>query len=161
MTESVIVAPVNRGTNGRLKRMYDYPVVNAAYDPARAARALPPVAEPGGNMGKKKERGGHQQGALNHEPSQQGKLTRQRQQEIANSGSGESTKAKGPQFDPEEIRAHDDVGKDRLFEDREQHDEAEKNSEKTRLARDIDRHEHGSNDELSERERQAMAKRKS
>ena len=44
--------------------------------------------------------------------------------------------------DPAEIAKHDDVGKDRLFEDREQHDEADKNSEKNRRARDVDRHKH-------------------
>lgn len=44
--------------------------------------------------------------------------------------------------DEAEIRKHDDIGKDRLFEGRQQHDEAEKNSEKTRLARDVDRHNH-------------------
>ena len=41
-----------------------------------------------------------------------------------------------PTYDPAEIRKHDDTGRDRLFEDRQQHDEAEKNSEKNRLARD-------------------------
>ncbi len=50
--------------------------------------------------------------------------------------------ASGPGHDPEEISKHDDVGKDRLFEGREQHDEADKNSEKTRLARDVKRHKH-------------------
>ena len=45
----------------------------------------------------------------------------------------------GPGHDPAEIRKHDDVGKDRLFEGRQQHDEAEKNSEKTRLHREIER----------------------
>lgn len=45
-------------------------------------------------------------------------------------------------FDPAEVAKHDDTGRDRLFEGREQHDEAEKNSEKTRLARDADRHGH-------------------
>jgi hypothetical protein len=52
------------------------------------------------------------------------------------------------------------TGRDRLFEGREQHDDADKNSEKTRLSRDLDRHNHLPNDELSQRERQAMAKRK-
>ena len=46
------------------------------------------------------------------------------------------------QYDPSEVEKHDDVGKDRLFEGREQHDEADKNSEKTRLARDVQRHHH-------------------
>ena len=44
--------------------------------------------------------------------------------------------------DEAEIRKHDDAGKDRLFEGRQQHDDAEKNSEKSRLAKDVDRHNH-------------------
>ena len=44
--------------------------------------------------------------------------------------------------DEAEIRKHDDAGKDRLFEGRQQHDEAEKNSEKSRLGKDMDRHNH-------------------
>ena len=48
----------------------------------------------------------------------------------------------GPGHDPSKIARHDDTGKDRLFENREQHDEAEKNSEKSRLAKDIARHDH-------------------
>lgn len=44
--------------------------------------------------------------------------------------------------DESEIRKHDDAGKDRLFEGRQQHDDAEKNSEKSRLAKDVDRHNH-------------------
>jgi hypothetical protein len=42
----------------------------------------------------------------------------------------------------DEVRKHDDTGRDRLFEGREQHDEADKNQEKNRLARDIQRHHH-------------------
>ena len=37
---------------------------------------------------------------------------------------------------------HDDEGKHRLFEGRQQHDDAEKTSEKTRLSRDIEEHGH-------------------
>jgi hypothetical protein len=59
----------------------------------------------------------------------------------------------GPGHDPAEIRKHDDVGKDRLFEGRQQHDDAEKNSEKTRLARDVDRHDHPVDDEVGHPER--------
>jgi hypothetical protein len=62
--------------------------------------------------------------------------------------------------DPEEIRKHDDVGRDRLFEDREQHDEAEKNSEKTRFARDVDRHNHEVDDDIADAGSQPSAKRK-
>ena len=49
---------------------------------------------------------------------------------------------KSQHYDPDEVAKHDDVGRDRLFEGREQHDEADKNSEKTRLARDVQRHSH-------------------
>ena len=63
--------------------------------------------------------------------------------------------------DPEEIRKHDDVGKDRLFEGRQQHDEAEKNSEKNRLARDVDRHDHPVDDDVADAGSGPSAKRKS
>ncbi|HWL38916.1 MAG TPA: hypothetical protein VNO75_01665 [Gemmatimonadaceae bacterium] len=67
----------------------------------------------------------------------------------------------GPGLDPAEIRKHDDVGKDRLFEGRQQHDDAEKNSEKTRLARDVDRHDHSVDDDIADAGSAASAKRKS
>ncbi|MEP6622524.1 MAG: hypothetical protein ABJE47_24595 [bacterium] len=51
-------------------------------------------------------------------------------------------KATSPAHDHSATRKHDDDGKDRLFEGREQHDEAEKSSEKTRLARDVETHHH-------------------
>ena len=110
-------------------------------------------------MGKNKGNDGHQQGASGHAPSQQGAKTRARQKEIAQSGSKRDEK--GPRHDPDEIRTHDDKGKDRLFEDREQHDDAEVESEKTRLARDIDRHNHDPDDGPVDREREISAKRKS
>jgi len=50
--------------------------------------------------------------------------------------------AEGPGHDPEKISRHDDAGKDRLFEGREQRDDAEMKSEKTRRARDEDKHHH-------------------
>ncbi len=50
--------------------------------------------------------------------------------------------ASGAEHDPAEIAKHDDAGKDRLFEKREQHDDAELQSEKTRLSRDVNRHNH-------------------
>lgn len=43
---------------------------------------------------------------------------------------------KSQHHDPEEIARHDDPARDRLFAGREQHDEAEKNSEKNRLTRE-------------------------
>ena len=57
---------------------------------------------------------------------------------------------KGPHHDPEEIRKHDDTGRDRLFENREQHDEAEQNSEQNRLARDVQRHHHLVDDDVAD-----------
>lgn len=48
----------------------------------------------------------------------------------------------GPGHDPAKIARHDDAGKDRLFEKREQHDDAEKESERSRLAKDAVRHAH-------------------
>jgi hypothetical protein len=110
-------------------------------------------------MGKNKENDGFQQGAQEHAASGQGERTRTRQAEIANTPDPLEGRT-GPQHDPEKIRRHDTTGRDRLFEDREQHDEAEKNSEKTRLSRDLDRHGHLPNDELSERDRASSSKRK-
>ena len=69
--------------------------------------------------------------------------------------------AAGPGHDPDEIRKHDDVGKDRLFEDRQQHDEAEKNSEKSRLAKDVARHDHPVDDDVADAGTGTSAKRKS
>lgn len=67
----------------------------------------------------------------------------------------------GAGHDPNEIRKHDDAGKDRLFEGRQQHDDAEKNSEKTRLARDVARHDHPVDDDVVDAGSGASAKRKS
>ena len=44
--------------------------------------------------------------------------------------------------DAKEIAKHDDTGKDRMFEGRVQHDEADMKSEKRRLAKDQARHNH-------------------
>ena len=78
------------------------------------------------------------------------------------SGQGRDTqRSSGPRYDPAEIREHDDVGKDRLFEGRQQHDDAEKNSEKTRLAKDVDRHNHPVDDDIADSGSKASAKRKS
>lgn len=71
------------------------------------------------------------------------------------------TQRSGPRYDPSEIREHDDAGKDRLFEGRQQHDEAEKNSEKTRLAKDVARHDHPVDDDVADAGSGESAKRKS
>ena len=67
----------------------------------------------------------------------------------------------GAGHDPAEIAKHDDAGKDRLFEGRQQHDEAEKNSEKTRLARDIQRHDHNADEGAADAGSGASAKSES
>lgn len=81
----------------------------------------------------------------------------------ANDGGGTSDTqhSVGVRHDPEKIRQHDDEGKDRLFEGRQQHDDAEKNSEKTRLARDIAKHHHDVDDDVADSGSGASAKRKS
>lgn len=48
----------------------------------------------------------------------------------------------GPTHDPAKIARHDDAGKDRLFEHRKQHDDAERESERKRLAKDVAKHDH-------------------
>jgi hypothetical protein len=47
-----------------------------------------------------------------------------------------------PTHDPEQISKHDDKGKDRMFQGREQHDEADLKSEKNRLAKEKAGHDH-------------------
>jgi hypothetical protein len=68
---------------------------------------------------------------------------------------------KSQHHDPEEIARHDDPARDRLFAGREQHDEAEKNSEKTRLARDVARHDHDVDEQVSDSGTSHTGKRKS
>lgn len=75
-----------------------------------------------------------QKGAQQHAEGSQGPKTRahlKAQLESGPSGTDEATR-----------HAHDDKGKNRLFEQREQRDEAEKNSEKNRLDQDIQDHGH-------------------
>ncbi len=80
-------------------------------------------------------RKGRQKGPQQHAEGQHGEKTHRQLQEQLQSGTREP--------DPGEDKAsHDDPGEHRLFEGRQQHDEAEENSEKTRLSRDIDRHGH-------------------
>ena len=57
-------------------------------------------------------------------------------------GSTDSHHASGPGHDAEKVSKHDDHGKDRLFEGRQQHDDAERKSEKNRIARDAAKHDH-------------------
>ncbi len=48
--------------------------------------------------------------------------------------------------DPAKIRQHDDAGKDRLFEGRIQHDDADKASDRNRLEKDVARHHHSADE---------------
>lgn len=83
-------------------------------------------------MSRKKR--GRQKGAQQHAEGEHGAKTRARLREILQSRAPEPP-AGGP-------AAHADPASNRLFSRREQHDEADLNSEKTRLSRDIGRHEH-------------------
>lgn len=65
-----------------------------------------------------------------------------------------------PGHDPEEISKHDDKGKDRMFEGREQHDQADMKSEKNRLAKDLARHDHPVDGEDAVTESNMHVKRK-
>lgn len=58
----------------------------------------------------------------------------------ADDASADSQKHAG--HDPAKIREHDDTGKDRLFEGRIQHDDADKASDRNRLEKDVARHHH-------------------
>lgn len=91
-------------------------------------------------MGRNRENKGVQQGAQKHAANQQGPKTRSKQAKIAHTPN--PGREEGPRYNPDEIKAHDTTGKDRLFEGREQHDDADKSSEKTRLLRDKERHGH-------------------
>lgn len=44
--------------------------------------------------------------------------------------------------DEAKVRRHDDAGKDRLFDGRVQHDDADKASDRNRLEKDLARHDH-------------------
>ena len=62
--------------------------------------------------------------------------------------------------DADEISKHDDEGKDRMFEGRVQHDDADLKSEKNRLAKDQDRHGHPVDGEDAVTESNMHVKRK-
>jgi hypothetical protein len=117
---------------------------------------------------------GNQKGAQAHAEGQQGAKTRARlEQQINDEGAREETHSQREANDPNRFgkrartaaEPHEDDfpesdGRHRLFEGRQQHDEADKNSEKTRHARDVDRHDHGPDTELHHRDTQSRAKRK-
>jgi len=77
---------------------------------------------------------GNQKGPQQHAEGQQGEKTRSRLKEQLHSGERHETEHR-------EAR-HPADGGHRLFEQREQHDEADLNSEKNRLSQDIEAHDH-------------------
>lgn len=101
---------------------------------------------------------GNQKGAQVQAEGQHGEKTRSRlKEQINDEGAREETHSKREANDPnrhgkrtgtaaepheKELNFPESDGRHRLVEGREQHDEADKNSEKNRLSRDIDRHGH-------------------
>ena len=86
-------------------------------------------------------RDGVQKGPQDHAEGQHGSKTRSRIIEQLHSGNG--TKPDAPEAVPKPLETprngeHHNAAH-RLFEERQQHDEAEKNSEKTRLHREVER----------------------
>jgi len=84
-------------------------------------------------------RDGVQKGPQDHAEGQHGSKTHNKFLEQLKNGNGvhpEETPQNG--LDPKKPTAHPNSAH-RLFEQRQQHDEAEKNSEKTRLNREIER----------------------
>ena len=77
---------------------------------------------------------GNQKGAQRHPEGAHGDKAHAHLQEQLRSGSSGTPR--------EDDTSHDEAGKHRLFEGREQHDEADRNSEKNRLDRDITEHGH-------------------
>ena len=84
-------------------------------------------------MSENKEHGGRQKGAQDHAEGQHGSKAHARFQEQLHEGaSGEHRNA-----EPQRGASHE--GHHRLYEDRQQHDEAELNSEKNRAAIEVER----------------------
>ena len=79
---------------------------------------------------------GRQQGAQQHAEGERGKKTQVRLRETLQSRPSEPTEPRSP---PHESP---DPGSQRLFSRRDQHDDGELESEKTRLSRDIAHHGH-------------------
>ena len=100
---------------------------------------------------------GEQKGAQAHAQGQHGAVTRsQLKQQINNGGQEESRspreahdpnrhgKQSGAAHEPHDqaLAGGESDGRHRLYENRKQHDEADKNSDKNRLGKDVDRHHH-------------------
>jgi len=83
-------------------------------------------------------RDGVQKGPQDHAEGQHGSKTRDKILEQLHTGNGTAPEAPPNPAEPTKSLAHHNAAH-RLFEERQQHDEAEKNSEKTRLHREIER----------------------
>ena len=84
-------------------------------------------------------RDGVQKGPQDHAEGQHGEKTRNKILEQLHSGNGNGAVDPNKNgLDPDKSTAPHNAAH-RLFEERQQHDEAEKNSEKTRLNREIER----------------------
>ncbi len=103
-------------------------------------------------MSKDKKNDGHQHEAADGASGRPGEKTHLKQSETLHSQQSTKHSQSGPGHDPADIREHNDEGKDRLFEGRQQHDDAEKESERTRLSRDVNKHKHVSDEMNPNRE---------
>jgi hypothetical protein len=81
---------------------------------------------------------GVQKGPQDHAEGQHGAKTRSKILEQLHSANGAADQNSQNGLEPHKSIAHHNAAH-RLFEERQQHDEAEKNSEKTRLNREIER----------------------
>ena len=82
-------------------------------------------------------RDGVQKGPQDHAEGQHGSKTHSKFIEQLHSRNGDEPDKIAEQEHPKHLAHHNAAH--RLFEEREQHDEAEKNSEKTRLNREVER----------------------
>ncbi len=83
-------------------------------------------------------RDGIQKGPQDHAEGQHGSKTHSKFLEQLKTGNGVQPEEPQNGLEPKNHIAHHNSAH-RLFEERQQHDEAEKNSEKTRLAREVER----------------------
>jgi hypothetical protein len=83
-------------------------------------------------------RDGVQKGPQDHAEGQHGSKTHSKFLEQLQSGNGTSPEDAEAELEPRKNPAHHNAAH-RLFEERQQHDAAEKHSEKTRLSRELER----------------------
>jgi hypothetical protein len=118
-----------------------------------------PLSWTGGNdMTRKRPVRGTQRGPQRHAEGEHGAKTRKFIRSSQITQKLNDNVRPHPRYDPAEIAAHNTAGKDRLFDKREQHDKADVASEKTRFARDVDRHGHDKKDARLRRNRQSRAR---